>query len=712
MLPGWLYNRVIDAAEKEERTVTLKDVLDSIPNGDSLSLATSHPASVSYMPDVDFYIEPQVSCLACPGNSRVILLSAPGATGKSTLARHLARERNALLWDLSKEKIANHSLSGMIVKALGAKAFSSFTCGLNTSKAVLIIDALDEAEMISGSAAVETLLQDISELITDSSSPTVVLCARTETAHKVAYYCEEVCHLPIAQYEIGHFDEAHAKEFVLTKLKLRTSVTPAIQNFVDASFGSVRKCLGDEAACRSFLGYAPVLEALAAAYDPEINTLHQIRQVESTANSTALFDAVMRSILEREQSKVTNAFKQKCADRYPRFHDWEKVYTPEEQLMCIAYFLIFDEIASDCCVSMSPELAAEYSECVESFLWNHPFLRTGNFAGPAFRDYTLARLMLMSESDMFVDSYLSDPRYAGCKPAQLFFEFYAFYANKVADASHFSLLYSSFKAKETLDTISSVSVTQEGESLYCTFSQGRGQKDPTVTEIVLCVGARPLCVSQLTNAVIDINGDLVLGVHGEDVSISSSTVNCRKLVVRTATVYISGSQSAETFIGCTASMDTHLFPHVQFNRREEETAYVKLDIPEVGKWYFLRDCAYKHQSDAPITVERFENIVRSLLHPFRKHGKDAPGKHREYVENVVVGNSKPKQSVYQFFLDIGALYRDAKDMSQLKLDNEKLEMLGLNWGYMSHGFPHTMSRAYQEYITWYSSTTEKHEERD
>ena len=58
------------------------------------------------------------------------------------------RTKHALLWDLAKERIANHSLSGMLVEALGIKSFSQFTEGLVNGKAVLIIDALDEADMI------------------------------------------------------------------------------------------------------------------------------------------------------------------------------------------------------------------------------------------------------------------------------------------------------------------------------------------------------------------------------------------------------------------------------------------------------------------------------------------------------------------------------------------------------------------------------------
>ena len=57
------------------------------------------------------------------------------------------------------------------MEALGIKSFSQFTEGLVNGKAVLIIDALDEADMISGRVAVETLLSDIKNIVKDAQSP-------------------------------------------------------------------------------------------------------------------------------------------------------------------------------------------------------------------------------------------------------------------------------------------------------------------------------------------------------------------------------------------------------------------------------------------------------------------------------------------------------------------------------------------------------------
>lgn len=112
----------------------------------------------------------------------------------------------------------------------------------------------------------------------DAQSTTVILCARTETAHMVrAFYNEPEHELPIAQFEISFFEERNAIDFIerkisdrlerknkekTTKAKHRT-VTEATRNCIKALFSLIRRTAGSCEQTDSFIGYAPVLEALS-----------------------------------------------------------------------------------------------------------------------------------------------------------------------------------------------------------------------------------------------------------------------------------------------------------------------------------------------------------------------------------------------------------------------------------------------------------------
>lgn len=154
---NWIYNIIKKYRESEAFYVNLDVILDRMGNGASFSLTETPPCAVTIEPTPQFYIKPVVEDLVQEKDPKIIIFSAPGATGKSALARFISNAKHALLWDLSKEKIASHSFSGMLLDSLGAKEISRFMEGLTTGQATLVVDALDEAELVSGRAAIEML---------------------------------------------------------------------------------------------------------------------------------------------------------------------------------------------------------------------------------------------------------------------------------------------------------------------------------------------------------------------------------------------------------------------------------------------------------------------------------------------------------------------------------------------------------------------------
>lgn len=108
---------------------------------------------------------------------------------------------------------------------------------------------------------------------------------------------------------------------------------------------------------------------------------------------------------------------------------------------------------------------------------------------------------------------------------------------------------------------------------------------------------------------------------------------------------------------------------------------------------FARFLFYRKQT-------KFENAVKNILKYFRKHGKDAPGRHFEFIKNIIIGGSSLKQSVHDFFLWSEIFYQDDKDPKQYKLNMGNLERYGVNWGAISQSSTPNFRSLFNEYSSW------------
>ena len=725
MISDWLYNILVNCREREGYTMNLDMVLSKMGCGGEYSLMPNHTKAVSIESGEEFYIKPTLRDTVMQNKSKLLLFSAPGATGKSALARYISRQKNALLWDLSMERIANHSYSGMLVEALGTKEFSRFTQGLVTGEAILVVDALDEAEMISGRAAIETLLMDLRNAVAEAVCPNIVLCARTETAHFIRnFYAQERSKLEISQYEISFFEETDAIEFVKKKItenrikdKDERPVTAATIECVKALFMEIKRLLDKNSdAIVSFIGYAPVLEALAVYCDEENNTIQLVQKINRAQCSAEIFQKIMDYILDREQKKVINGFKERCAEEYSDFTNWDCVYSCQEQLIRLINYVIFNDIDQDVYANdeLPNELLREYHECFTPFLKDHPFIHMfehsevpkADFTGPAFRDYVLARLMtdqeIGTDCDDYAQCYFSEHSSNVRFPSQLYFDLYDFYANRSMRSSHFKYLYDAFKSKERTKFASAVSIEQVEDEVFCTFRQDSAARVDNIHETEFSVDdvGEPIQIIQMNNGYVDVDSDIILGSTKEDVIICNSVIKCRKLLVASSNVMLTAESGGGILIACAEGIDRTHCQNAKFDIRVATDELLRISTPDINDWYKLRKYHYDLEDESKLDVTKFENAVRAILKYFRKHRKDAPGKHREYIDNVIVGGSCLKKDILDFFTEKGIIYRDSKDPRQYKLNNTALEALGVNWGMLSRNSASDMKAVFDAYSAW------------
>ncbi len=166
---------------------------------------------IYYISKSPFFVEPPLTSIESnieqtnPNSAKFLLFSAPGATGKSTFAKYLSHETNAIYWDLSKIKIGDNSFTGSLTRAVKPENYSCLIADLKNGDVTLVIDALDEADIISGRRMLGCFIKEINESLEGAVSFNVILFARTSTAQFIASLCAE-SKIALKHFEIGFFD--------------------------------------------------------------------------------------------------------------------------------------------------------------------------------------------------------------------------------------------------------------------------------------------------------------------------------------------------------------------------------------------------------------------------------------------------------------------------------------------------------------------------
>ena len=291
-----------------------------------------------------------------------MLVSAPGAVGKSTLARQIAFRTGSIYIDLAKsEPVGGNTLSGGLAR-------SGLYSLWENDKLTVMIDGLDEAKLRVTDEGFQAFLSDIGVLSRERQTQTVVF-GRTKTVEDAWLYIP--AHYQVAVLEIGYYGIEASIEFARTTLNGRY---PGRLPFASVDLEALTLLLerlrsqteGDE---NRFAGYAPVLQAVAERVASEDNPINLINELKAGAQSPITLQSITLSILKREQGKLNQIQLQD-----PTLH--ERLYTPEEQLTRLVARTY--QTAPPTLPDMSPDDLKTYSEIVGPWLEDHPFLAGGD----------------------------------------------------------------------------------------------------------------------------------------------------------------------------------------------------------------------------------------------------------------------------------------------------------------------------------------------
>ena len=231
----------------------------------------------------------------------ILLVSAPGAVGKSTLAREIAAQTGGVLVDLAQaEAVGSSTISGGLA---WADLFNRFRRG----NVALMIDGLDEARMRVTEDSFTAFLEDICKLARADGRP-ITLFGRTSAVEEAWLNFSEMGFEPPI-IEIKFHGPASALDFVMRRIgSARAERGENIAAAADADAKAARYILSSleqqaEVDGDKFVGYAPVLIAISKRVAAERNPMALVQGFERGAAGLSLND-IVDAILERERTKL------------------------------------------------------------------------------------------------------------------------------------------------------------------------------------------------------------------------------------------------------------------------------------------------------------------------------------------------------------------------------------------------------------------------
>lgn len=687
--------------EKGERKMSLTSIIGKIPNAEgTIKLLEERPKAVSRIDSEPFYVEPLFKELKWNASASIILFSAPGAVGKSALAKYISYQKGSIYWDLSQVKLGQHSLNGMLIESLGAESYSFFAAGLKTGKQSIVIDALDEADLISGRKAIEMLLDDIKKAVGSVSSPCIALFSRGETAIFVGKYLSEIG-INYGAYEIGFFTENNARVFIKRTIETvyETTYTPAMKDCVDAEFKIVSDVL-EEGSRDSFLGYAPVLQTVAKTLIDTPNTMVLKNSLHGANSGIEIVNRILaEGLLKREQSKIINGMKENLGDKYSGFNDWDKLYTLDEQIVNITIYILMGEVMDDSDVkdNLEPEMYEEYIKSVMSMTCQHPFLGKSNdtmdFVGPAFRDFSLAILLGIKDKYSYVSDYKSWHKGAFI-PSQLLFDFYCLSYDKCNSPEAFRYVYDAFLAKETSNIIPYVSIVDGTDNnAVALFTVKKDKEIIQENELELKFETKQLIFRQMINTSIDCDYNVIIGCDNNiNTRIVRSSVICKNIQWASNSVML---EECTHIIADNALNGNGVSPDFDIRGCEP-----KISLGNVQEYYKLRKYAFVYSEN---TLDAFavHNSLKKLFSCMRGHRKDTPARDKEFVDFVVMGHSELRKKLLNWLLDKGIIYIDSEESHLYKMDLDKASSYGINWNQLCSDDVESEKAVYEDFSKYY-----------
>jgi hypothetical protein len=569
----------------------------------------------------------------------VWLIAAPGAVGKSTLAREICAATNAVYLDLATATtVAGNYLVGGLVKA---DLWSAWKMGGTT----LFVDALDEARLRVTQSSFEDFLADVANVAGNRNVP-IVLLGRVGIVEEAWSILNDKSALNPPIFDIELFQPERAKTFVQAAIeRLAKAIDPTTNNRIyphlETALAAHRfvyeeatRSLVDHLTAatsadgQQFAGYAPVLEAVATVIASESNTAKIKGAIESIIKGQVL-GRVTSEVMVREAGKLANQLMATVSGVSSA-----GLYEAKEQLSRLASLVL--GAGNPKLPSGLPQHAvAAYEDAVQSLLPQHPFLdsRTQKPAGAVFGACILAAALTGDDTDLaeaaaqFASGGPNTPN-----PFLLTYYKQALNGLNMIPAEHVGLLYASLEAMAGVGE--TVRLTAEGEgSLEVEMSLLRQDDKEDLYEFSTIADSELRFGRRVGSITVDAEGvDVELGDGGQLELVAPVTLKARNLILNCSELVVKPShlKSDDQVVYLEAAQvmtDASLRPPTVRTGVRLQVAW-----PD-SKVYPWNPFASDGGEDSDPRMADAQRALRRLCISFRSHSKGRLARYKGKVEH-------------------------------------------------------------------------------
>ena len=440
--------------------ITFSELAKSLPLCETFTTYDTMAPGMSYGKSIPEFIPPDVAVEEGDWQqSQVIIIAAPGAVGKSTMAAALSGDRNALIWDLAKApELAYGSLDAAIGRTVEFESQSIYRDCIRNGSQFMIIDALDEGRIKVNENSFNQLLDNICFFAKNAQQACFVLFGRTQIAESVWLTLTDLkINTSILAIEPFNKEQAYA---YIDKRGFISNTNPLYKcrDLIFKQLATPFETRPEFDATHIFLHYPPVLDVIDVLLRNESNPMNLLNflQNRSAEMPVKLLREVIDRVLLREKDKTIDGFLTRLSesDQTDLGPNKDNLYDQDEQGKRIIASVLNKnmDFKPD---ALPNKLEQTYNETIGVAMTEHPFLRGPNqFANPVFQSYLYARA-LRGDFGVELSDHVADELFATSKlPTIMLADFYLGIDNQSAGtpqcvrAEHIGLLYESLLSSE------------------------------------------------------------------------------------------------------------------------------------------------------------------------------------------------------------------------------------------------------------------------
>ena len=671
----------------------------------------------------DFYYPSSLIGTRADENSKIILFSAPGAVGKTALAKYIAQCYGGLYWNVATTRIGGTSFAGEIAHAVGVRNGAlqdKLYQKLNNGDCIFVLDSFDETALISRRDGIRDFIHEIGEIVADAISPAIILTARTEMARFICSVCDEA-EIPLTCFDIDYFEESEAPEFIGKYLEYNDiHINQKQERRIEEYIEQIKLHLGDNSNRKYFIGYAQVLCILARQIELEYSvdkTLSNLHKMIQPSSSNYLIYDIIQQLILREQDKLQH-FKDSIREKYVSLHK-EKIvdslYCKNEQLIRLQFFVAaksVDSIAIDDyadCAELLPEDQVRYLNLLKDWLPQHVFLRGFDIL-PVFDDYLLAESLLNNELSLFEEEY----QYK--LPTRVFMDCYLSLNNGTVNSEHIYYLDLSFSSQTRAKSKAYCDISNIGNeddttgdsdeqlSLYLSLTADGDNSDLDILAKINREENAPIRLCRAENMSVSVDGKVELtSSFLDNVTIRDAFIECDELDLDAAEVLFLTYDTEENCLIVHDSISRK--PGGKITIRGTNKLKVQLpshNIEEYKRQFYefvpyVRSITTGNEKGDCDEIEQFIHALKKVLEQFKVDKYDGdPAKHREKIDARC--HSGCKARVLAFLKNIGLIYEDG---IIYKASLKKMDEMQISRVAYTHFDYEQLQYAYLAYCKWY-----------